>query len=146
MNQKAAAVATAAAAAAKITDNKIREDMVHTELLLLGAPSIYQGGYGLVFAQIRDVHRAIVAFGGKSRDASRPWIEVEKELRAEVGVDTLPSCGPLKCYEIMYHEIIPFMRKAIQDPLLAATDARGCTGAVVHKRDHPQICAVCCQR
>ena len=74
--------------------------------------------YGLSFAQIRDVHRTIVACGGKSRDGNKPWIEVEKELRAEVGVDTLPSCGPLECYEILYKEIIPFMRKVIDDPLL----------------------------
>jgi hypothetical protein len=33
-------------------------------------------------------------------------------------VDTLPSCGPLECYEILYKEIIPFMRKVIDDPLL----------------------------
>jgi hypothetical protein len=81
--------------------------------------------YGLVFAQIRDVHRTIVASGGKSRDANKPWIAVEKELQAEVGAETLPSCGPLECYEILHGQIIPFMRRVIADPkLLMQEDAQ----------------------
>jgi hypothetical protein len=79
-----------------------------------GGGGLSRGGHGRVFAQIPVLPRPNVGVGGKSRDASRPWIEVvEKEPRAEVGVDTLPGCGPLECYEIMYHEIIPFMRKLI---------------------------------
>jgi hypothetical protein len=66
------------------------------------------------YANVTEIHRTIVAKGGKSSSYDEPYVE-------EMVDGTkfhLASHGHLECYEVMHYEIIPYMERLIQNPKL----------------------------
>ena len=64
------------------------------------------------------MHRFIVAHSGKSRDATKPYIDIDKHLQHTKGLPArLPTLGALECYQLDQH-IQSYLLRAAEDPTL----------------------------
>ena len=66
-------------------------------------------------------HRTAVAHGGKSRDASSPFIEVPKNMQEKGVPSPLHTLGPLACYELTL-EVMDYLDRVSTNPSLLLED------------------------